>query len=43
MKNLKEFYVQIRLTEKEKKTLQQKANKEGMTLAQYIRTKCIYN
>ena len=43
MKKLKELCVQVRLTEKEKKILQEKAEKEGLSLAQYIRSKCIYN
>lgn len=42
-KESKERLVQIKLTDKEKKILQQKAIENGMSMTQYIRTKCIYN
>lgn len=41
-KELKQCLVQIKLTEKEKAKLQQKATENGMSMTQYIRTKCIY-
>lgn len=43
MKELKNFYLQIKLTKTEKEILKQKADKLGMNISQYIRTKCIYN
>lgn len=42
-KELKEKLVQIKLTEKEKQKLQEKASEKGMSMTQYIRTRCIYN
>lgn len=42
-KELKQDYVLIKLTSKEKQVLKEKADKLGMNTSQYIRTKCIYN
>lgn len=42
MKELRYIYVHIKVTETEKEKLKQKAEKRGMTVSQYIRTKCIY-
>ena len=42
-KELKENLVQIKLTEKEKKILQENARKKGLAVSQYIRIQCIYN
>ena len=41
-KNLKEEYIQIKLTTQEKQKLKEKADKCGMSISQYIRTLCIY-
>lgn len=39
---MKQEYIQIRLTEKEKKKLKQNADKLGMSISQFIRTQCVY-
>lgn len=41
--NLKEDYIQIKLTAKEKQILKENADKCGMSISQYIRTLCIYD
>ena len=42
MKDLKQSYIQIKLTEKEKQMLKLNAERRGLTISQYIRTQCIY-
>jgi hypothetical protein len=42
MKELRETYIHIKVSEKEKEKLKSNAEKAGMTISQYIRTKCIY-
>lgn len=42
MKDIKTTVIQIKLTEKEKEKLKSNADANGMSISQYIRTKCIY-
>ena len=42
MKELRETYIHIKVSEQEKEKLKSNAEKVGMTISQYIRTKCIY-
>lgn len=42
MKELRETYIHIKVSEQEKEKLRSNAEKVGMTISQYIRTKCIY-
>lgn len=42
MKDLRETYIHIKVSEKEKEKLKENAEKVGMTISQFIRTKCIY-
>lgn len=42
MKELRETYIHIKVSEQEKEKLRSNAEKVGMTISQFIRTKCIY-
>ena len=42
MRELKQSYVHIKLTETEKEKLKEIASGKGMTISQYVRTYCIY-
>lgn len=42
MNENKTTVIQIKLSETEKKILKERANAMGLTISQYIRTKCIY-
>lgn len=42
MKELRETYIHIKVSEQEKEKLKENAESLGMTISQFIRTKCIY-
>lgn len=42
MKELKEVYIHIKMTEKEKQALKINAERRGMSISQYVRSQCIY-
>ena len=43
MKQLKEYFIQVKLTKQEKDKLEKSAKAAGMTMSQYMRTKSLYN
>ena len=43
MKELKEQYIQIKVTETEKQKLKENADAKGMSISQFIRTLCVYS
>lgn len=42
MKQLKNDYLFVKLTAKEKQILKANAERRGMSISQYVRTQCVY-